>query len=449
MKNLYFQFKKEFKDLKVEKVSNFSFKEIPASAGVYLFFDRFNNLIYIGKAKNLQKRIKEHFKGESFKDSLFKEDIEKVGFLETNSEIEALILEAKLIKKYQPRYNTLWKDNKNYFFLGITKEKFPRVYITHQPISENQSLKEKTIFLGPFVDGKALKKTLYFLRKIFPYRSCKNLPKKPCFWYKLNLCLGPCVFKDNSLILEKIQKELKENTNNILKIFQGKKNKIYQLLKKEINLAIKEENFEKAQEIKEKIVSLEKVLTNAKIIKEKSPLFSDSEKVIKIFKKFLEIKNKEIRIEGYDVSNIQGKETTASMVVFYNGKPQKDHYRKFKIKTISKPNDYEMLKEVLLRRFSHQEWPLPQAILIDGGKGQLSVALKLKAKDKKLKDIKFMALAKQKNELFLENEKNSILLEKLPREISNLLLQIRDEAHRFAISYHKKLREKELLKSKN
>ncbi|MCG2690331.1 excinuclease ABC subunit C, partial [Candidatus Parcubacteria bacterium] len=151
------------------------------------------------------------------------------------------------------------------------------------------------------------------------------------------------------------------------------------------------------------------------------------------------------RVEGYDVSNIQGKQATGAMVVFEKGLPNKAEYKKFKIKTLKEPNDVGMLKEILTRRLNHPEWKRPQVVLIDGGKAQLNVALKLKMKNKKLKAVKIMSLAKKNNELFVENRKKPLLLKDLPQEISNLILQIRDEAHRFAITYHKKLRSKNFL----
>lgn len=318
----------KFKFLPKRKIS-----EIPETAGVYAFASG-RKLLYIGKAVSLKERVKRH--RESFSST------GKLGYIKTDSEIEALLLEAKLIKKYQPKYNTAWKDDKKYFYVGITKEKFPRIYITHQ--FENRS---RTEYVGPFVSGRTLKQTLKDLRKIYPYRTCKTIPKKPCLWYHLNQCPAPCLFR---------------------------------------------------------------------------------------------IK----RLEAYDVSNIQGKDATGSMVTFVNGQPDKNFYRRFKIKGTAKPNDVAMLKEVLNRRLKHQEWPYPDLILIDGGKAQLNAAI-LIAKRYKLK-AKIMALAKKENKLYVENQKNPLLLKEMPREIFNLILQARDEAHRFARKYHLKLRERALLR---
>ena len=401
-----------------------------------------------------------------------------------------MILEANLIKKYQPKYNVIWKDDKNYFFVGVTKEDFPRVFITHQPKSIYNLQFTIYNFAGPFVDGKALKQTLKILRKVFPYRSCKNLPKprtraklgagpvqnrseasgsgRPCLWYHLGRCPAPCLIrtlKENlrfptgqaklakqiPLTLKKMGKECRKNAENVFKIFQGKKNQVLKNLKKEMKGASKLEDFERAAKIRDQILAFEKVLEHTKIFNEiesyviKKPWQNyyvwrkNSEKL----KKVLGIEKIISRVEAYDVSNIQGQMATGSMVTFINGKPDKNFYRRFKIKIEGKPNDIAMLKETLNRRLNHPEWGMPDLILIDGGRAQLNIACQCLIPGVKQK-IKVMALAKKENKLFIENQKEPILLKDLPREIFNLILQLRDEAHRFAISYHKKLREKDL-----
>ncbi|MDP3996060.1 MAG: hypothetical protein Q8P74_02325 [bacterium] len=321
---------KRFNFLSRDKIS-----QLPKTVGVYCFKSK-GKILYIGKAVNIKERVKQHKDIFSF--------AENIGCIRTDSEGEALILESKLIKEYQPRYNVVWKDDKNYFYIGITKEEFPRIFITHQTKDKN------TEYVGPFVDGKSLKQALEELRKHSPYRTCKSMPTRktaarPCLWYHLGQCIAPCLFAD---------------------IFRAK------------------------------------------------------------------------HVEAYDVSNIQGKEATGSMVTFINGKPDKNFYRRFKIKLTNKPNDVAMLKEVLSRRFNHPEWPYPDLILIDGGKAQLDIATSV-AKTHNLK-ARITALAKRNNELYIEGVKEPVLLKNLPRETFNLLLQLRDEAHRFAINYHHKLR---------
>ena len=318
----------KFKWLTRAKIS-----QLPKTAGVYAF-KKDTRLLYIGKAKNLRERVKNH-------DELLGL-AEQLGYIKTDSEIEALLLEAKLIKKHQPKYNVAWRDDKNYFYVGITKEEFPRIFITHQPKSQNTKYKiQNTDFVGPFVDGKTLKQALKELRKRSPFRTCKTLPKKPCLWFHLNRCLAPCLLRSQ-------------------------------------------------------------------------------------------------RIEAYDISDIQGQLATGAMVTFINSKSNKNFYRRFKIKITGKANDTAMLKEILQRRFKHPEWGQPDLILIDGGKAQLNAAISTTK-------IPVMALAKKRNELYMKGQKNTVLLKNLPREIFNLILQLRDEAHRFARNYHLKLRKKALL----
>jgi len=389
--------------------------------------------------------VKNHFSQPAYRNGLFINQVSKVGFLKTDSEIEALILEANLIKKYQPRYNIVWKDDKNYFYVGITKEAFPRIFITHQP-------KLKINYLGPFVDGKSLKVVLKSLRKVFPYRTCKTLPKRPCLWYQLGRCPAPCLLKTKlgqqiPVALSQIKNEGQRNAKNLMEILQGKKKQVLKKLKKEMKEASDLQDYEKAAKIRDQIGALEKVLVHAKIFELEVPQKVDWPQIQKILQKILNTKIKISRIEAYDISNIQGQEATGSLVTFVKNLPDKNFYRKFKIRIAGKPDDIAMIKEVLSRRFGHPEWPYPDLILIDGGKAQLNAALTVLNQHKSVKSasISVLALAKKENKLYIENRKKPILLKSLPREIFNLILQLRDEAHRFAISYHKKLRAKALL----
>ena len=206
------------------------------------------------------------------------------------------------------------------------------------------------------------------------------------------------------------------------------------------------QNYEKAAKIRDKVRALERVISHARVLEPSIHILSaDWQNTQKTLQKILNIKREILRIEAYDVSNIQGKESTGSMVSFINGQPEKSLYRKFRVKMAGKPNDVAMIKETLLRRFGHPEWGRPDLILIDGGKPQLNVAVNSKSQVPNSKRIRIMAIAKKKNELFIEGRKNPILLKSLPREIFNLILQLRDEAHRFAITYHHKLRKRILL----
>jgi excinuclease ABC subunit C len=430
-----------FKLLPKEKLN-----ELPKTSGVYAFFAKnlklkIKNLklecIYIGKAINIQSRVKNHFQQTSYRDRLFMDKVDKIGYLQTNSEIEALILEANLIKKYQPKFNVVWRDDKNYFYVAIAQNEnnVPYVFITHQP--NTQHLTPNTQFVGPFVEGTALKKTLRFLRRVFPYYTQAKHPKIKCTYCHLGLCPG----------LDPDLAEYKNNIKKLILILKGKRSAVLNSLKKEMrDLSIKKE-FEEAGKTRDRINNLQQVMSHTNIIN--TTKVGGTSDVPPTLNKILGINKKIYRIECYDVSNIQGKQATGSMVVFIDGAPDKNQYRKFKIKMKNEPNDIAMLKETLQRRFAHPEWPYPDVILMDGGKAQLNAALEIVKLENSLKidnwKLKIIALAKGRQELFIEDKTDPIPLKSLPQEIYNLILQLDNEAHRFAITYHKKLRKKNLM----
>ncbi len=431
-----------FKYIKIADLEN-----LPKTTGVYAFF-RKNILLYMGKAINIRDRVKSHFNQPSYRDDLFINQVNKIGFLETGSEIEALILEANLIKRYQPKYNVMWRDDKNYFYVAIAKngQKIPYVLITHQ-----KNLPAE--YIGPFIEGTALKKTLRFLRKVFPYYTSgpRGYPhsKNKCAYCHLGLCPGP-------------QPDLAEYKNNIKKlilILKGKRGAVLNSLKKEMKRLSEKNDFEEAGKIRDKIYNLQQVMAHAQVIESRDSRF-ETRKTRATLAKIIGAKSIK-RIECYDVSNIQGKQATGSMIVFIDGKLDKSQYKKFKIKTKNTPDDIAMLKEVLQRRFAHPEWDFPEIILIDGGKAQLNMAIKSKIQmsnqlqNPKLKLIKIISIAKGRQDplrprsearLFIEGKSKPIPLKSLPQEIYNLIKQLDDEAHRFAISYHKKLRKNALLR---
>jgi len=421
---------------KFRLVSKNEISKLPKTSGVYCFKNK--QILYIGKAINIKDRVKNHFQQPSYRDGLFINQTSEIGYLKTGSEIEALVLEANLIKKYQPKYNVLWRDDKNYFYVGISREDFPKIFITHQK-------REEIVFIGPFVDGNALKQSLKVLRKVFPFRSCNVLTKHPCLWHQLNRCPAPCLTKSalaNQLpnFKKELKKECQKNAGNLTKILQGKKNQVLYSLKREMKKLSLNQNFEKAGRIRDQVKSLEKVLAHTSVLEQK-PIIKESSEAGIILQRILKTKKDISHIEAYDVSNIQGQTATGSMVTFINGSPAKRYYRKFKIRISGKPNDTAMIREILNRRLNHPEWPYPDLILIDGGKAQLNAAKKAIGKIK----IPLVALAKRNNELFIEGQKKPFLLKNLPREVFNIILQLRDEAHRFALKYHHKLRKIDLL----
>lgn len=415
-------------------IKNKNFNELPKTSGVYAFYAK-NTPIYIGKAINIQNRVKNHFKQPSYRDNLFISKVDKIGYFETDSEIEALVLEAKLIKKYQPDFNVIWRDDKNYFYVAITKSEKPIVYITHQ---KNYTDAE---YIGPFVEGTALKKTLRFLRKVFPYYTNKKHPKNKCTYCHLDLCPGP----------SPDLKEYKKNLKKLALILRGKRNDVIKLLRAEMKKLAKENKFEEAGKTRDKVYNLQQIMGHTHVIEPENFIKPDTTKILQ---GILNAQKPVVKIECYDISNIQGKFATGSMIVFINGEPDKSQYKKFKIRMKNEPNDIAMLKEILMRRFNHEEWKYPDAILIDGGKAQLNVAINAKNLNLRTRPIKVMSVAKGRQDplrprsearLFIEGKINPIPLKQLPQEVYNLIKHLDDEAHRFAIKYHKTLRQKNLL----
>jgi excinuclease ABC subunit C len=458
---------------------------IPKTPGVYVFLKE-KNILYIGKAANLRDRVRSHFAQPSYRDNLFMSQVNKIGYSETQSEIDALLLESQLIKKNQPKYNVTWKDDKKYFYVVITKEKLPRVFLTHQlerkspsatpdraslyrarlkdshmMVNVARSPKTAQAVLGPFIEGRDIKQVLRLLRKIFPYYTARKHPILPCPYCHIGLCPGP---NPNA-------KTYQHNIKNLLAVLKGRRVSVLSNFRKLMKQASKQQDFEKAAALRDQVFSLENIASHSSLTRLSYPHPfgsedpSGSERLDSVKEKRLPKPWSEYaRIEAYDISNIQGKQATGSMVTFLNGKPAKEWYRKFKIHITGKPNDFAMMQELIFRRLQHTEWPYPNLMLIDGGKGQLSSALKAisnlvrlsyphpfgsedpsgseRLTENKLQKIKVAALAKRNNELFSPNKTKPVLLRNLPQGAANLLLHVRDEAHRFAISYHRRLRNK-------
>ncbi len=409
-------------------------KKFPHRAGIYIFKNTKNKPLYIGKALDLKNRVGSYLKTKDQRMRKMVELAQSLKFIPTQSEIEALILESQMVKRYRTQFNIMLRDDKQYFFVGFTKNDMPRIYLTHQPDSNK--------CIGPFTDGNALKITLRFLRSIFPYCTCKQTHHNYCLNYHIGKCLGFCCLKSEAS--NKNKKTYANNTKAIEKILSGKKNSFVKELKKEAGNVAKRGNFKKAIELHSKIEKLERIFKNARIIR--------SSEIMKSYRSGLEsllkLQKPIIRIEGYDVSNIQGAHATGSMVTFIHGQPDKNFYRKFKIHTKQTPDDTAMLREILERRFRHEEWPFPDLILIDGGKGQVNAARAAISKSKFLisKQIPIIALTKNKKhigeKIYISGRKYPIFLTKLSPADKNLLLSINSEAHRFAIGYYRKLHRK-------
>ena len=517
---------------------------LPNKPGVYIMRDASDTIIYIGKAKNLIKRVKSYFreKLDRPKTQILISHFDSLEYIVTNSEKEALILEATLIKKYRPRYNVQLKDDKRYPYVKITDEKFPRLLIT-------RNVTKNGIYYGPFTDVGSVKQTVKFLKSLFKIRTCRNM-NGPCLNSQIDLCYAPC----NDGITEK---EYSEIINKIDLFFQGKYSTIVKNLKREMMEAAENEEYEKAAVIRDQIASIEEIMEkqfvdlvdddldqdviaisqgddevvviimpirNGKIVGRDDFLMSASQydspseimfafiqqyygynrhvpkqilldedigekqlleewlsdlrgnkvsikvpqkgvklRLVKMarknadiikhqkkkmesalieLKKYLKLERIPHVIEGYDISNISGKFAVGSKVSFKDGKPNKKMYKHFKMETPG-PNDFAMMEELLTRRLKMVDRdPEPDLIVIDGGKGQLGMACGVLEK-LNLTHIPIIGLAKEFEEIFIPNSSRPIIIPKNNKAL-HLLQQVRDESHRFAITYHRKLRSKDI-----
>jgi excinuclease ABC subunit C len=548
-------------------------KLVPTQPGCYIYYNKDGEIIYVGKAKNLKRRVYSYFhkQHDSVKVTILVSQIERMEYIITDSEVEALILESHLIKKHKPKYNILLKDDKKYPYFLITDEDFPRI----QVVRKKNLNPDKGRFYGPYTDVGAMYATLDFLKKIFPLKQCKT-PKfsnRPCLYYHIGKCLAPCQGK---VTPEEYQKLIKQ----VELFLSGKQSELMKEIREQMIKYSESEQFEKAAKMRDSYNDLLRTLERQKVVYENTKLNEDIIAVLhedgilvivimmvregrlidkkdftyfvdnadkteyfetffrdyytglklefpdKIISKDLEeVGNKELyqdwlkimsgkkitinygrgrgkynelyelarknaqntlenakikkmgeirddfnevgsylaeklhltnfpnRIECYDISHIQGTNTVASMVVFQNGLPKKTAYRKFKIRmTEGKPDDFLSMKETLtrrLKRLGEPKWEKPDLIIIDGGKGQLSSVMQI-VEDLGITagkgGIDFVSLAKREEEVFLPNKSKSILL---PRNSNALYLiqRIRDEAHRFAITFHRELRSKNALKT--
>ncbi len=545
-------------------------KTLPDLPGSYQYYDKNNEIIYVGKAKNLKKRVVSYFHKtlDTPKLRVLVPQIVKIEFIITNTEVEALILESHLIKKYKPKYNVLLKDDKKYPYFVITDEDYPRVIVARK--GNRNTIKGK--YFGPYTDSRAMYATLDLLKKIFPLKQCKT-PKfksRPCMYYDIGRCCAPC---QKMVSIEDYKKIL----NKVELFLSGKKSELIAELKKEMQKYSDNFEYEKAAKYRDSYLDIEKTLETQRVVFENTNknqdiiaflndgnlfvftllqiregrlidkrefsfdfssldnyteviefflkeyyeilsnidfpdeiiinyqldydtiklyndwLSSKAKKNVKIIKgttkkyedlKILAIKNaksymeklkqkklNEIQtdyneigsylmeklclnkfpslVECFDISHIQGTNTVASMVVFENGIKKKSAYRKFKIKTvIDKPDDFASMSEVVQRRYSKllkNNEKFPDLIIIDGGKGQLSSVVNI-FDELGIKNQDIVSLAKREEEIFLPHIKDAIIL---PRNSKALYFfqQIRDEAHRFAITFHRDLRGKSSIKS--
>ena len=542
-------------------------KELPDKPGVYQMKDETGDIIYVGKAKSLRKRVRSYFRkaNHTFKTKIMIDHIDDFDYIVTDTEVEAYILEANLIKKYQPKFNIRLKDDKSYPYIKVTtNEDFPRVFKTR--VVKNDGNK----YFGPFADVNAIYKTINVLKDLFSLRTCKReinegeTYDRPCLNYHIDKCHGPCIGEIskkeyNELIdkvlmflsgrqtelIDKIEEKMYEASDNndfetaakyrdqmealkevtrqqkvmsastkdqdIMAVEQGEEDQacVQLLLVRNGRLmgqehfileGVAEENIEQImgsflQQYYEQAPQIpDEVLLNTEIdsaellaerlrqkkgrkVKVQKPVQGEkkrliemaarnakqnlkkeeirekyrkkqTEQAIKELQTELEMENPPEHIEGFDISNIQGRDSVASLVVFKGGTPSKQDYRRFKIKTVEGPDDFASMQEVIERRYSRllkEDRKLPDLILIDGGKGQLSAAYEI-LKKLGLKDQPVIGLAKKEEEIFKPEKSEPIIISHRSPALQ-LLQRVRDEAHRFAVSYHRKLRSRRLTHS--
>ncbi len=538
----------------LEKVSH-----LPTTPGVYLWRDKYQRIIYVGKAINLRNRVRSYVQQDvnrSVKVTAMMRRAWDVETIQTKTEMEALILEATLIKEHHPKYNIMLRDDKTYPYVKVTvQEEYPRLFMTRR--LERDGAK----YFGPFTDVTAVHHVLRILRSYYPLRTCKSMKvERPCLQYHMHYCEGPCM---KYVTVEAYRKYI----DDIVALFEGKQVQVIQEITSKMEQASEDLEFELAAKYRDDLLSIQKVQEKQRMVTQRgdmdvlgmaidgpmaciqlffirsgrllgrenyfvqhegdSPelvmtefikqyyggstfipkelllpmdsvdreLFSEwftsmkgqqvdvsvpqrgykkdlikmaeenaqnflAERrrqwqytidkaggAVKKLAEVLDLPRLPERMECYDISHMQGAETVASMVVFEGGKPAKREYRRFKLKTVQgKPDDFASMAEIMERRYGNEkDWPMPDLIIIDGGKGQLNAALPV-IRAMGVTDVPVISLAKRIEEVFVEGESESIILEHHTPELQ-LLQQIRDEAHRFAITYHRRLRGKRNLES--
>jgi excinuclease ABC subunit C len=448
--------------------------EIPDTPGVYIFRNSKNRVIYVGKAINLKNRVKSYFQkfdALAPKTQALVEKIEKFEFIKVENEVEALLLEADLIKKYRPPYNIDLKDDKFYKYIKIEGDKLKLPNRIEKTETEKNLLTigqtrkkrdDKAQYFGPFPEGSSVNLIIKSLRRVFPYRDCTtskfNRYKKagrPCLYGHIGLCPAPCQSVEAG-------ETNNENVKKIGEYLKGNKKRLFQALEREMKDAAKREDFETAAYLRDQINSYNYLTQTRRDVKEyiSAPnLVEDrAEKGLQALIDILETEGgflfdpyelETFRIEVFDISNIQGSNAVGSMVVMTGGSPDKKEYRRFKIQTKDTPDDFHMMQEMLRRRLKRvnmkdeDKWLNPNLIVIDGGKGQLSSAIEI-LEEYNL-DIPIIGLAKREEEIVVKTPADFKII-KLPdsSEALNILKRGRDEAHRFGITYYRKLHRKSM-----
>ncbi len=405
-------------------------KKIPKAPGVYMMKDGQGKTLYIGKAKDLSKRVPSYFQEKrprTARQMSMMEHVKDLDYIVTTSEEEALIYEANLIREKRPKYNVELKDDKSFPFLKLMlNEKFPRLIITRKKVEDGSR------YFGPYARVKLLRNALSVMKGIFPLRQCRRIHKEVCLSYHIGQCMGPCVGEIS-------EKKYAEIVRQMVLFLEGKKTTLLKELTGQMNELAKKESFEEAAIIRNRISALSEV--PGKRLRD----YSGWGDVAVKLKRLLRLPRLPLRIEAFDVSNISGQEASGSRVYFNNGRPDKSNYRKFRIKHVKAIDDYAMIREIVRRRYKRlkeEKGVFPDLIIIDGGKGHLKVAYDELVR-LNLRHVPVASIAKREEKIYTRGAKTPLDINR-DSQILYFIQQIRDEAHRFALKYHHKLREKRL-----
>jgi len=410
-------------------------KQLPTSPGVYFHKNSSGEVIYVGKAARLSNRVRQYFQKSRLKDpktDALVADIRDIDWIETESEIDALFLEAEMIKRYMPKYNIMLRDDKSDLWVRMDiKSDHPTVTYTRRPLDDDAQ------YFGPFTYAMSVRRAMKYLRRIFPYDDKKPVGKnRVTLNYHLGISPG---LEEGKTSLE----EYRRNLKNLSMYLKGERTRLVKSLETEMNKEAKAKNFEKAALLRNQVLALRQ-LNQQIIFGDQEFMDISKDKGLSGLAELLKLEKPPRRIEGYDISHQSGTNNVASMVVFTNGIPDKREYRKFKMR-LAGNNDFGHMEEVISRRFSEKNaaaWKQPDLLLIDGGKGQLGSALE--AMKQRGVEIPAVGLAKRFETIIVRREDGEFdeVFLGLNSDITKLLQRIRDEAHRFAVSYHSSLKTK-------
>lgn len=418
---------------------------LPDVPGIYRFLLH-NKPIYIGKSINIKVRIRSHIKAGKYvsKEKAIVTLADSVDYIQTQNDFDAIILEAKLIKKYKPKYNSILKDDKHFLYIKISqKEKYPKVSAVR---AEND---KKSLYFGPFTSSKSTETLIYNLRRVVPFCTQKKIGSRPCFYSKIGLC-NPCpsyIEAQKGEVKVNLHKQYISQIKILKKLLNGERTDLNTLLLNKMNNQSNNKQFEDAIITRNTIETLHSMLLSSTFSTYDFFEYDKQELITNEFKEFMntvyntQITDDSFRIECFDISTLFGSNSTGSMVVFENGSLTYNKYRRFKIKK-SNTADFDRMQEMLLRRFSHKEWNSPDLIIVDGGKPQVTAVITI-LNDMVL-TIPVLGLAKKPDRLVYPNNINYHKLKNSSR-LFKLFQQLRDESHRFAKKYHITLRHKDLM----